>query len=87
VAAMSDSPEGASEAYWHALMDPGKELAERIEAMSAHTLEGLSVKALAILWCHTGEFEGFGLGATDERLMESIVRDLLTLSNVSETAI
>jgi hypothetical protein len=86
VAAMSDSPEGASEAYWHALMDPGKELAEHIEAMSAHTLEGLSVKALAILWCHTGEFEGFGLGATDERLMGSIVRDLLTLSNVSETA-
>lgn len=70
------------------IMAPCRVLSERILRLPAHTLVGLRIKARAILWCHNGELDVFGHGeATDEKLAESIVRDLLALSIVSEAAI
>jgi hypothetical protein len=77
----------ADDAIVAEIVMPCSSLSERILAKPAHTLAGLRVKARVVLWCQGGEFEGFGSETTDERLIESIVRDLLTLSNVSETAI
>ena len=57
----------------------------QIEQQQAHTLEGLRVKARAVMWCHQGdEMDGepFSLTenqTTDVRLAESIVLELVEL--------
>ena len=61
-----------------ALVKPCTDLAHRIERLPAKTLDGLMVKAMAVSWCHCGEFEEFG-NTTDERITAGIVRDLLAL--------
>src|SRR5262245_48661073 len=52
---------------------------DKIEAIPAHTLEGLRGKARAISWCHSGErpIEFQDDPTTDIRLAQSIVADLL----------
>ena len=56
-------------------------IVRQIEQQQAHTLEGLRVKARAVMWCHTwGKFEPFSLGGqqtTDIRISEAIIRDLV----------
>ena len=56
----------------------------KIEQHQAHTLEGLRVKARAIMWRHQwGKFEPFSLGeqqTTDIRFSEAIIRDLVGVS-------
>lgn len=61
-----------------AALDRSKKIVDAICKMPATSLEGLRIKSRAVLWCHCGEFEGFG-GTTDEKLAASIVRDLLVL--------
>lgn len=51
----------------------------KIEACRATTLEGLRVKARAVIWCHNGRFDGLGGvdgETTDARLAGSIIIDL-----------
>jgi hypothetical protein len=49
-----------------------------IEAAPATTLEGLRVKARAILCCHSGAYDGVTAGkTTDHRLAEQIIGRLL----------
>jgi hypothetical protein len=49
-----------------------------IEQCVATKLDGLRVKAIAVLWCHGGDMDfKFGEETTDARLAQSIVRDLL----------
>lgn len=54
-------------------------IAKKIEALPAHSLAGLKVKARAIRWCHSGEkrIELARQPTTDIRLAQSIIRDLL----------
>lgn len=54
-------------------------IVNEIEQYTATTMEGLRTKALAVLWCHSGDMTlEFGTTrTTDIRLAESIVRDLI----------
>jgi hypothetical protein len=56
---------------------------DRIEELTATTIEGLRVKALAVSWCHSGESilgeELSEQNTTDVRLAASIINDLLAL--------
>lgn len=52
------------------------DVTKQIEQTPAHTLEGLRVKAYAVLWCCSFEEIKFG-ETTDERLAAQIVRSLL----------
>ena len=61
-------------------------LAGRIAAMPAKTLDGLIVKARAVLWCHSGELEELGSATTDERIVWSIVPDLLAMTPATREA-
>ena len=57
-----------------------QKLVGKIECCRATTLEGLQVKALAVLRCHSGETEldfADANSTTDLRLARSIVLDLL----------
>lgn len=51
----------------------------RIETLPARTLDGLAIKALAVSWCHSGEWpiELKDDPTTDIRLAQSIITDLL----------
>jgi len=62
----------------NAAVDATSEIAERIAALPATTLEGLRVKALAVMWCGHDDIglETFG-DTTDLRIAGAIVRDLL----------
>jgi len=55
-------------------------IVSQIEQQQAPTLEGLRVKARAVMWCQQwGKFEPFSLSeqqTTDIRLSEAIIRDL-----------
>ncbi len=63
--------------------EASRAVVSQIEQQQAHTLEGLRVKARAVMWCHQGgEMDGepFSLTenqTTDVRLAESIVLDLV----------
>jgi hypothetical protein len=78
IAGFAILPDGHSDKEADALTAPCSELADKIMNIHAKTIEGLQVKARAILWCHSGEFDGFG-GTTDELLAAGIVRDLLAI--------
>ena len=55
-------------------------IVEQIGETPATTLDGLRVKAKAVLWCHCGELESLDGddATTDIRLADSILRDLTT---------
>lgn len=53
-------------------------LARQMIAVRAVTLEGLKAKAQAIRWIHSGSVD-FQATSTDERLAESIIKDLLAI--------
>jgi hypothetical protein len=65
--------------------DASSAVGRQIEKQQAHTLEGLRVKARAVMWCHQGEEmdgEPFTLsdqGTTDVRLVEALIRDLVEM--------
>jgi len=61
-------------------------IAEQIEQCHATTIDGLRVKAAAILWCHSGEMkiELSPEQTTDVRLAQSMLRDLLPSGNRHE---
>ena len=53
-------------------------IVEQIEGCTATTIDGLRVKALAVLWCHGWNLEELtDHQTTDIRLAQSILRDLL----------
>jgi hypothetical protein len=63
----------------NALVKPCTDLAHCIERIPARTVDGLLVKAMAVNWCHCGEFDEFGQ-TTDEPLAAGITKDLLVLA-------
>ena len=69
---------------YEAANDAATGVVRQIEQLQAHTLEGLRVKARAVMWCWQWEkFETFSLGehqTTDIRLSEAIIRDLVGVS-------
>ncbi len=69
---------------YDATYDVSSAIVDQIEKQQAHTLEGLRVKARAVMWCQQwGKFEPFSLGeqqTTDIRLSEAIIRDLVGVS-------
>ena len=79
----SDDSGEAFEVAWFATAA----VVAKIEQHQAHTLEGLRVKARAVMWCHQGdEMDGeqFSLSeqqTTDIRLVESIVLDLVGVAS------
>ena len=69
---------------YEAANDAASAVVRQIEQLQAHTLEGLRVKARAVMWCHQwGRHDPFSLAeqrSTDVRLAEAIVRDLVGVS-------
>jgi hypothetical protein len=72
-----------------AAMASSRAIVESILATRAQTLDGLRAKCRALLWCHSGEFEGLAPDPgetfivsrmTDLELCDSIVRDLLEIA-------
>lgn len=66
-----------------------RDIVDRILNVQARSIEGLCVKARALSWCHSGEFEGILPGpgelqvrerTTDICFVDSICRDLLVIS-------
>ncbi len=64
---------------------PCGDLAGKIQALRATTIEGLRIKAMALRWCWSGEEGGdldlssrYGMKTTDMRLASSIILDLIT---------
>jgi hypothetical protein len=77
--ALEDGPHDAFEKA-HAVCSS---IVAAIEACQAETIDGLAVKASAVLWCRAGEplipdNEG---STTDERLAYSVVHDLLKMKS------
>lgn len=68
---------------WDRAYERTQKVARRIQKLPARTHEGMRVKARGILWCHSRNFEGFEAEATDLRLAEQIVRDLLAMGGAS----
>ncbi|HEY8126157.1 MAG TPA: hypothetical protein VIF88_12155 [Methylocystis sp.] len=72
-----------------AAMASTRAIVESILAARAQTLDGLRAKCRALLWCHSGEFEGLAPApgetfivsrTTDLQLRDSILRDLLEIA-------
>jgi hypothetical protein len=73
-----NTPSGATNEDYERMFRPVGDLANRIADMKATTLDGLRLKARALMWCD--EEVGFMDGnTTDERLARGIVHDLLNL--------
>ena len=60
------------------------EIVDRIGELTASTLEGFAVKALAISWCQAGELIEFHDDARDGPLAAQLVNQLLALGLVSQ---
>lgn len=56
--------------------------AKRIAGMKATTLDGLRLKARALMWCNE-ELDFMDGNTTDERLARGIVQDLLDLKQAA----
>ncbi len=75
-------PEYTSDEDYERMFRPVSDLADRIANMKATTLDGLRLKARALMWCD--EEVGFMDGnTTDERLARGIVHDLLNLKQAT----
>ncbi|RTL88101.1 MAG: hypothetical protein EKK29_05850 [Hyphomicrobiales bacterium] len=84
--------EDKKEKYFAAVADSGR-IVDMMIATPARTLSALRAKAGALHWCQMGRFEGIcptsrenvcrssGPATTDMRLAESILFDLLAISN------
>jgi hypothetical protein len=87
--AESLAEEKAGDAEFQTACDVTSDVVDRILNIQARSIEGLCVKARALSWCHSGEFDGFlpepgdmmmNDGTTDMRLADSICRDLVALA-------
>lgn len=84
--ATEQSLPGDDEERLDAAYEKSGAIVSEIEALTAHTLEGIKVKALAILWCHCGEEfteESFSFtrhATTDERLVSSLLNDIMAMA-------
>jgi hypothetical protein len=58
------------------------EIIHSIEAEHARTLQGLIVKAKAVIWCWGGEFDAEGPDhrTTDVRILYTIIKDLIAIA-------
>ena len=68
----------------HAVTKACAEIVDRIGELTASTLEGFAVKALAISWCQAGELIEFHDDARDGPLAAQLVNQLLALGLVSK---
>lgn len=68
-----------SDAEFDAAYDASKRIVSEIEGMQATTLAGLQVKALAISWCCAGEPFAEEDATTDDRLVTSLLDDLMSM--------
>jgi hypothetical protein len=86
IEAAKDTPEDAPEhGALEAQVDVAGDLIDQLLKLRAGSVEALQVKARAIAWCQAGSGEAITIidpdrkAATDMRLAQSIVEDLLAL--------
>lgn len=59
-------------------------LVDEIEKLPAKTMPGLKIKALCVLWCHSGDpIELTSAQTTDVRFCQAIVQDLLSMGGTN----
>jgi hypothetical protein len=74
------SQENAGDAEIEKALDNTAAIADEIEQIEAKTIDGLRVKAMAVLWCHSGDYP---IQLTDEpqaqdaRLAQQIIHAIL----------
>ncbi|EFL88281.1 hypothetical protein [Ahrensia sp. R2A130] len=73
-----------SDEEFDAFFQTSSAIVARIEALRPTTPQGFAVKARAVSWCHSGEAVDLsthtGQPATDIRLVNSIIEDLLRIT-------